>query len=123
MIYDAPNLLEAAKAGKPHITGGLSGCHTAFKKAFGVPKGLRCAASTCGTSSPTPTGRRSTARSPAEPVRGVNGGNPPASRIFILYHIRPHGGIGGKTPAEAAGIKIRGHNKWLTPMQNAAGAA
>ena len=40
MIYDAPNLLEAAKTGKPYITGGLSGCHTAFKRAFGVPKGL-----------------------------------------------------------------------------------
>ena len=54
---------------------------------------------------------------------GINSGNSPACRIFIPYHIRPHGGIGGKTPAEAAGIVIRGHNKWLTPIQNAAGAA
>ena len=37
--------------------------------------------------------------------------------------IQPHSGIGGKTPAEAAGIKIRGHDKWLTLIQNAADAA
>ena len=107
MGYDATNLPKAAKAkaGKPRITDGLSDCHTAFKRVFGVPKGLRCAASTCGTSSPTPTSRRgSTARSPAEPARGINSENLPVCRIFILYHIRPHGGIGGKTPAEAASI-------------------
>ena len=65
----------------------------------------------------------STARSPAEPVRGINSENSPACRTFTRYHIRPHGGIGGKTPAEAAGIEIRGRNKWLTLIQNAAGAA
>ena len=40
MRYDATNLLKAAKAGKPHTTDGLSGCHTAFKKVFGVLKGF-----------------------------------------------------------------------------------
>ena len=28
--------------------------------------------------------------------------------------------MGGKTPAEAAGIEIQSHNKWLTLIQNAA---
>lgn len=28
-------------------------------------------------------------------------------------------GLDGKTPAEAAGIKIEGENKWLTLIQNA----
>lgn len=38
------------------------------------------------------------------------------------YHnfLRPHEGLDGKTPAEVAGIKIEGQNKWLTIIQNAA---
>lgn len=31
--------------------------------------------------------------------------------------------IGGRAPAEAAGIEMRGHNRCLTLTQNAAGAA
>jgi len=39
-----------------------------------------------------------------------------------LYHnfFRPHMGLNGKTPAEAAGITIEGENKWETDIQNAA---
>ena len=42
MGHDAANLLKAAKAkaGKPCITGGLSGCHTAFEKGVRRPEGL-----------------------------------------------------------------------------------
>ena len=38
------------------------------------------------------------------------------------YHnsIRPQMGLGGKNPAEAAGIEVGGENKWLTLIQNAA---
>lgn len=32
---------------------------------------------------------------------------------------RPHEGLDGKTPAEAAGITVEGQNKWLTIIQNA----
>jgi hypothetical protein len=28
-------------------------------------------------------------------------------------------GLGGRTPAEAAGIKVEGENRWLTLIQNA----
>lgn len=31
----------------------------------------------------------------------------------------PHMGLDGKTPADLAGIKIEGENKWLTLIQNA----
>ena len=43
-------------------------------------------------------------------------------RITIIHHnfIKPHGGIGGRMPAEAAGIEIRAYNKWLTLIQKAA---
>lgn len=34
--------------------------------------------------------------------------------------IREHEGLNGKTPAEAANIKIEGANKWMTIIQNAA---
>ena len=33
---------------------------------------------------------------------------------------RPHSGLGGITPAEAAGIKIEGRDKWQTVIGNAA---
>lgn len=38
-----------------------------------------------------------------------------------IYHnfVKPHMALGGKTPAEAAGIKVSGDNKWLTLIQNA----
>lgn len=42
-----------------------------------------------------------------------------AMRIYHNY-IKPHQGLGGKTPAEAANIQIEGVNKWLTIIQNAA---
>ena len=34
-------------------------------------------------------------------------------------YFRGHMGLEGKTPAEAAGIVIKGHNKWITVIQNA----
>ncbi len=40
-------------------------------------------------------------------------------QIFHNY-IRPHMGLNGKTPAELAGIQVRGKDKWLTIIQNAA---
>ncbi|MFI5450176.1 MAG: hypothetical protein ACHQ03_10500 [Candidatus Bathyarchaeia archaeon] len=39
-------------------------------------------------------------------------------QIFHNY-IRPHMALDGKTPAEVAGIKVEGENKWLTIIQNA----
>jgi transposase-like protein len=40
-------------------------------------------------------------------------------QIFHNY-VRPHMGLEGKTPAEAAGIVVQGKNKWLTLIQNSA---
>jgi hypothetical protein len=34
-------------------------------------------------------------------------------------HLRPHTALEGKTPAEVAGIEIKGENKWVTLIQNA----
>jgi hypothetical protein len=42
-----------------------------------------------------------------------------------IYHnfVRPHEALKGKTPAEVAGIKVEGENKWLTLIQNASSNA
>ncbi len=57
--------------------------------------------------------------------RGLKKDDASLIRMAVLHHnfIRSHRGLGGKTPAEAAGIIIRGQNKWLTLIQNAALAA
>lgn len=34
--------------------------------------------------------------------------------------VKPHEALQGQTPAEAAGIKVEGENRWLTLIQNAA---
>jgi hypothetical protein len=39
-------------------------------------------------------------------------------QIFHNY-VRPHMALKGKTPAEAAGIEVKGKDKWLTLIQNA----
>jgi hypothetical protein len=40
---------------------------------------------------------------------------------YQIYHnyIRPHMALEGQTPADKAGIKIEGSNKWRTLIQNA----
>lgn len=53
--------------------------------------------------------------------RGLKKDDSPAIAGIKLYHnfIRPHMGLDGDTPAERAGIDVRGGNKWITIIQNA----
>jgi transposase-like protein len=55
-------------------------------------------------------------------MRGLKVEETPILTGMQIYHnfIRPHMALKGKTPAEAAGIKVEGANKWLTLIQNAA---
>jgi hypothetical protein len=55
-------------------------------------------------------------------MRGLETKDSPILSGYQLFHnyIRPHMALGGRTPAEAAGIEVRGSNKWLTLIQNAA---
>ncbi len=39
-------------------------------------------------------------------------------QIFHNY-VRPNEALNGNTSAEAAGIELKGENKWLTMIQNA----
>lgn len=54
-------------------------------------------------------------------MRGLKRVDTPILTGYQLYHnfIRPHQALGGETPADRAGIKVQGENKWLTIIQNA----
>jgi hypothetical protein len=54
-------------------------------------------------------------------MRGLKKEDTPILAGYQIYHnyIREHEALDGKTPAELAGIKIEGQNKWLTVIQNA----
>lgn len=54
-------------------------------------------------------------------MRGVKKMETPILTGYQLFHnyFREHEGLNGKTPAEIAGIKIEGENKWITVIQNA----
>ena len=58
-------------------------------------------------------------------AHGINKEESLIFRIGIIRHnyIRSHGGIGGRMPAEVAGIDIRGTDRWLMLIQTAASAA
>jgi transposase-like protein len=55
-------------------------------------------------------------------MRGLKKMDSVALKGYQMYHnyFRTHEGLVGKIPAELAGIKIEGCNKWLTVIQNAA---
>lgn len=54
-------------------------------------------------------------------MRGVKKVESVALKGYQQYHnyFRPHEGLAGNTPADIAGIKIEGDNKWITVIQNA----
>jgi transposase InsO family protein len=54
-------------------------------------------------------------------VRGVKKADSPLLSGYQIYHnyIRPHMALNGATPAEKAGIEVKGKDKWLTLIQNA----
>jgi len=54
-------------------------------------------------------------------MRGLERKDSPILTGYQLFHnyIRPHKALDYKTPAEVAGIQIKGKDKWLTIIQNA----
>ena len=134
--YDAAPLLRAAKerAGKiPRlfITDGLDQYHIAFKKVFYTLKGIISIHIRdiylrnlfCNTNKQERLNGGFASR--FRPARGINKEDSLIFRIAIIHHnyIKPHGGIEGRTPAEVAGIDIRGTDRWLTLIQTATSAA
>jgi putative transposase len=54
-------------------------------------------------------------------MRGLERKDSPILTGYQLFHnyIRPHKALDNKTPAEAAGIEVKGKDKWMTLIQNA----
>jgi transposase-like protein len=54
-------------------------------------------------------------------MRGLERKDSPILAGVQIYHnfVKPHMALDGKTPAEVAGIQVKGENKWLTLIQNA----
>ena len=54
-------------------------------------------------------------------MRGLKTADSPILKGLQIYHnfVRPPEGLNGETPADRAGIKVEGENKWLTLIQNA----
>ena len=55
-------------------------------------------------------------------VRGFKSEDPALVHLMMIHHnfFRSHSGIGNITPAEKAGIRIQGIDKWMTFICNAA---
>ena len=53
--------------------------------------------------------------------RGLKIKDTPVLKGYQIFHnfVRTHEALGNKTPAEVAGIKVEGSNKWITLIQNA----
>jgi len=54
-------------------------------------------------------------------MRGLKRTDTPILKGTQICHnfVKPHMGLNGKTPAEAAGIQVKGEKRWLTIIQNA----
>ncbi len=58
-------------------------------------------------------------------MRGLKTADTPILKGLQIYHnfVRPHEALNGETPADRAGIKVEGSDKWLTLIQNASRSA
>ena len=133
--YNAVPLLKAAKKGagfvpKIFVTDGLPSFRVAFQKVFWTLKNaavhiseIHLRGQRCNNNGHERLNGELGDRFKAG--RGLKRDDASLIRMAVLHHnfIRSHRGLDGKTPAEAAGIIIRGQNKWLTLIQNAALAA
>ncbi len=54
-------------------------------------------------------------------MRGLETKDSPILAGYQIYHnyIKPHEALDNRTPVEAAGIEVKGKDKWLTIIQNA----
>ena len=54
-------------------------------------------------------------------MRGLKRTDTPILKDLQICHnfVRPHEGLNGNTPADRAGIRVEGSDKWLTLIQNA----
>jgi transposase-like protein len=106
------------------ITDGLKAYHLAYKREFYSLKGPRTEHITWqdeGVDNRKMEAFNGTVRSREKVMRSLKREDSPILDGYQIYHnhIRTHMALDGKTPAELAGIQVKGENKWLTLIQNA----
>ena len=129
--HDASGLFKQAKeitkiSPKLMITDGLPSYDEAFRKKFFVQKNprpihlkhIRMSGDMNNNKMERMNGEF---RDREKVMRGIKKDDSVMFDGYQLYHnyLRPHMGLDGKTPADKAGIKIQGNNKWITIIQNA----
>lgn len=129
--HDARTLLKTGKefAGKTPMqftTDGLNSYHEAFNREFWSSKGkqprhIRHISIKGDKNNNLMERLNGEFRDREKIFRGLKKKDSPAITGIKLYHnyVRPHMSLNGETPADRAGIKIKGENKWLTLIQNA----
>lgn len=129
--HDAKGLLHEAKeiAGKrpnTFITDGLQSYHDAFNKEFysnkkPQTKHIRHIKLNGDMNNNKQERLNGEIRDREKVMRGLKSTNTPILDGYQIFHnyMKPHEGLKGKTPAEMAGIKVEGDDKWLTLIQNA----
>jgi len=130
--HDAGSLFQAAKerAGKKPqilITDGLRSYHDAWLKEFRTKKQVDSTIhirniTLAGTHNNNKMERLNEEIRDREKVtRNLKTDDSPILTGMQLFHnyVRPHMALNGKTPADLAGITVKGQDKWLTLIQNA----
>lgn len=108
------------------ITDGLHAYHVAYKREFyahqkPVTKHVEHIAWQKDKGNQKMEAFNGTVRSREKVMRSLKREDSPILEGYRIFHnhVRPHMALGGKTPAELAGIQVKGENKWLTLIQNA----
>jgi transposase-like protein len=130
--HDARHLFQMAKdrAGKKPgilITDGLMSYHDAFVKEYWTNRQVD---STVHIRQISLTGKHNNnkverlngeIRDREKVMRSLKKADSPILTGYQLFHnyIRPHIALDGQTPAQKAGIEVKGKDKWLTLIQNA----
>jgi transposase-like protein len=108
------------------ITDGLKAYHLAYKREFFSLKGPRTEHLTWEDGKVDNRKMESfngnTVRSREKTMRSLKKPDTPILTGMQIFHnyLRPNQGIDNRTPSELAGIEVRGENKWITLIQNAA---
>ncbi len=124
--HDARNLFNSGmkatgKTPKKMITDGLPAYRDACKKEYPLAEHIRHIKIQGDMNNNKMERLNGEIRDREKVMRGLKNTDTPILKGYQIFHnyIRPHGGLKGKTPAEACGIEIEGENKWLTLIQNA----
>lgn len=129
--HDARNLLKSGRdfAGKVPMlftTDGLNSYNDAFKREFWTSRGkqpqhIRHISIKGDKNNNLMERLNGEFRDREKVFRGLKKKDSPAIAGIRLYHnyVRPHSSLNGETPADRAGIIIRGNDKWRTLIENA----